>query len=427
MKVFISHSVQDHEFCKALVKELKKRGLHTWFSSEDLKVGTPLSPQIDKGIRDADYAIVVASPNYFDSSYTRKELDTLHAEEGNGHLKVLIPIWHYIDPKTDLVDSPMLSNKWGPHSYEGIKSICDKIEHLTHGKALVPKSNLRHLWAIIFLLLFIGTIAFHILQNDCLTGYQYFIERLLSATFLSTSFALFIGKRKKKYYRSPKLYGLLFFIAFYMLDPVRYFVNKYCHNYYLKGSISELPLLISGSDMMPDISYVQTKIEQEIKYLNQKINVLLKEEQLQDSTLLSTKYYELSCFDTKEPEKLTHSFIHLSKKKILYEQELIHNEFSEILKTIEQENWNIFKNNKHEILIGFRNEQALEYYIDNTYALPDKSIIVEIRFSNPNRFFLIKQNEEAIHSYMYGLKKIERYRMEYLNGNWVFSSYTAEK
>lgn len=430
MKVFVSHSVQDQSFCRLLVKELKKRGLNTWFSSENLIVGTPLSQQIDKGIRDSDIAIVVASPHYFDSSYTRKELDTLHAEEGNGHIKVLIPIWHYIDPKTDLVDSPMLSNKWGPHSHEGIKNICDKIEQVTKGKEIIQKASLRHLWAIIFFLLFISVASFQILQNDCPVGHEYIIERFLCAAFLSISFALFIRKKKRKYYPSARVYGLLFFIALYMLDPMRYLANRYCHNYYLKGSFSELFLLATNNIHMPELSYVQEQIEQRIEHIDQHTLAIQQQEKLSAYGHGGFAYKASEWYYNDDPENLTHRFVHLPEKKVLYEQNLVKNELSELLKQFEKEHWEPLKEHQNAMQnttpLGFKNQQTLQYYIEECYALPDRSIVVKIRFSNPNRFFLIEKNgNDDINTFMYGLNEIEEYCIKYQKDVWTFTAFNS--
>lgn len=90
-KVFVSHSSADKEFVRRLVDDLKKIDLpDVWFDEQSIAVGDSIPQEIEKGLKDADYVIVVLSPNSVDSPWVRLELDATHMSDDTLVLPVLI-------------------------------------------------------------------------------------------------------------------------------------------------------------------------------------------------------------------------------------------------------------------------------------------------------------------------------------------------
>jgi len=74
MKVFISHSSQDHEFVLLLANKLRNDGFDVWIDEWELKVGDSIVDKINKGIESSSAFIIVVSGNSLDSNWVKKEL-----------------------------------------------------------------------------------------------------------------------------------------------------------------------------------------------------------------------------------------------------------------------------------------------------------------------------------------------------------------
>lgn len=92
MKIFISHAWENKSFAKPLAEALRAAGHEVWFDEYEYKPGDSLLGKINEGLLEADYGVVVFSPEYFRKYWTKVELDGLVALEArNG--KMVLPIW----------------------------------------------------------------------------------------------------------------------------------------------------------------------------------------------------------------------------------------------------------------------------------------------------------------------------------------------
>src|ERR1700677_1804909 len=96
--VFISHASEDKsEVVKPLAEMLKLGGLQVWYDDYVLKLGDSLRREIDRGLAECRYGIVILSHSFFAKEWPQRELDALAAREISGRGKVILPVWHKID------------------------------------------------------------------------------------------------------------------------------------------------------------------------------------------------------------------------------------------------------------------------------------------------------------------------------------------
>ncbi|MFA5925065.1 MAG: ATPase domain-containing protein [Methylococcaceae bacterium] len=131
--VFISHATEDKEsFVRPLALGLRSYGLRVWFDEFTLSVGQSLSEQIDRGLADSRFGIVVLSPNFLDKKWAKRELRGLTArtiDEGD----VILPIWHNIKKEDVLAFSPPLADVLAlDTSVHTLNEIIEKITIATH-------------------------------------------------------------------------------------------------------------------------------------------------------------------------------------------------------------------------------------------------------------------------------------------------------
>jgi hypothetical protein len=108
---FISHATEDKDdFVRPLAEALVKAGFKVWYDEHQLKIGDSLRKNIDSGLRDSRYGIVVLSLSFFRKNWPEYELNSLVAKEMNGS-KVILPIWHKVTKDEVLSYSPSLADK----------------------------------------------------------------------------------------------------------------------------------------------------------------------------------------------------------------------------------------------------------------------------------------------------------------------------
>ena len=108
---FISHANEDKEsFVRGLAEALQAKGARVWYDEFTLQVGDSLRRQIDKGLKNSRFGVVVLSKHFFMKEWAQKELDGLSSLEASGDTRIL-PIWHEISKDEIVRHSPMLSDK----------------------------------------------------------------------------------------------------------------------------------------------------------------------------------------------------------------------------------------------------------------------------------------------------------------------------
>jgi hypothetical protein len=85
--VFISHSERDGDIATELGRRLRSHGLKVFLDYSDLVPGADFQRALLSAIEDADFMVVLMSPNYFKSKWSRTELS--YGLEAN---KRLLPV-----------------------------------------------------------------------------------------------------------------------------------------------------------------------------------------------------------------------------------------------------------------------------------------------------------------------------------------------
>ena len=108
---FISHASEDKDdIVRELANALQNEGLKVWYDEFVLKIGDSLRKNIDAGLINSKYGIVIISPNFIKKSWPEYELNGMIAKEMNGH-KVVLPIWHKVTKNEVINFSPTLADK----------------------------------------------------------------------------------------------------------------------------------------------------------------------------------------------------------------------------------------------------------------------------------------------------------------------------
>ena len=128
---FVSHASEDKDgFVRELAEALRTKGANVWYDEFTLKVGDSLRQNIDRGLANSRFGIVVLSENFFKKQWPNRELDGLVAREVQGHTRIL-PIWHKVSKGEVAHYSPMLADKVALNSsLLSVSKIADELVRL---------------------------------------------------------------------------------------------------------------------------------------------------------------------------------------------------------------------------------------------------------------------------------------------------------
>jgi hypothetical protein len=125
--VFICHASEDKDFVEPLAKALMGKNLRVWYAPFELKIGDSLRQEIDRGLANSRYGIVVLSEAFFTKNWPQSELDALASRQNEEGRKVILPIWHKVEANYVRDKSPLLHSLLAARSSDGMEFVVGQI------------------------------------------------------------------------------------------------------------------------------------------------------------------------------------------------------------------------------------------------------------------------------------------------------------
>lgn len=108
--VFLSHASEDKDaIARPLQEALEARGVSVWFDKIQITVGKSIRQEIENGIANCRYGVVIISPSFFAKQWTQAELDGLFSKKMSSGDDVILPVWHHVSKQEVLEQSPLLA------------------------------------------------------------------------------------------------------------------------------------------------------------------------------------------------------------------------------------------------------------------------------------------------------------------------------
>ena len=106
---FICHASEDKDdLVRKLAELLKANGASVWYDEFTIMVGSKLRREIDRGLVNSRFGIVVVSEHFFAKEWPQKELDGLFSMDTEEQSRIL-PIWHKVTKEKVTQHSPILA------------------------------------------------------------------------------------------------------------------------------------------------------------------------------------------------------------------------------------------------------------------------------------------------------------------------------
>lgn len=95
--VFISHANKDKEdLVEELYQSLEKLGIKIFYDKKTLEWGDNWKKKILDGTKNAEFAVIIISNNFFGREWTEKELNEFLSRQNSNGQKLILPILHGI-------------------------------------------------------------------------------------------------------------------------------------------------------------------------------------------------------------------------------------------------------------------------------------------------------------------------------------------
>lgn len=130
---FLSFANEDKPYARKLYQALGDAGVKVWFSGEELKLGDSIATQVNIGLSNSHYGIVLLSNYYLNKEWPRAELNALFAQYTAEDRVVILPLWHEVD--YDLVREvvPLIADKFALKTSEGLEEIVYQVQRVLKG------------------------------------------------------------------------------------------------------------------------------------------------------------------------------------------------------------------------------------------------------------------------------------------------------
>jgi len=135
MRLFIAHASEDKdEAARPLAERLEREGFEVWYDEFSLKVGDSLSGEIDRGLAECNYGVVILSPSFFNKQWPLRELAGLIARETarKSPRKLILPVWHNIDADGVRAYSPTLADRKAVSTSAGLEWVVAEIKRAVY-------------------------------------------------------------------------------------------------------------------------------------------------------------------------------------------------------------------------------------------------------------------------------------------------------
>jgi TIR domain len=150
--VFICHASEDkREIADPLANKLTSMGLKVWYDKFSMRWGSRLMKEIDNGLVNSKYGIVILSNAFFDKGWPQRELEALFSlmvSEDNKDM--ILPLLHKVKFEDVKVRCPLISGILCRPSDIGIDALAEELVEVVRNKIarkqdMLQMTNKSHL------------------------------------------------------------------------------------------------------------------------------------------------------------------------------------------------------------------------------------------------------------------------------------------
>jgi len=146
--LFISHaSIDKAEIVNPLVQKLKENGFKVWFDEEQIGIGDSISKQIENGLLNSKFVIVVLTKNFGNKKWASNELRTVFSLEDEKNNRIL-PLVYKINIDEIQKISPLLLDRAYVDISNDLDGACKKLMARVRTWPTIHSQNIVHKFSV---------------------------------------------------------------------------------------------------------------------------------------------------------------------------------------------------------------------------------------------------------------------------------------
>lgn len=122
MQAFVSYAGEDREVAGAIARDLTRLGIPTFYDRDSLKPGDSIVDRIHEALAQADFGILVVSPEFLKKDWPQQETRQLVRDYIEGRTR-LLPVWHNVTPDQIREHQPALTDIWAVNTDNGLRAV----------------------------------------------------------------------------------------------------------------------------------------------------------------------------------------------------------------------------------------------------------------------------------------------------------------
>ncbi|HSS42601.1 MAG TPA: toll/interleukin-1 receptor domain-containing protein [Solirubrobacterales bacterium] len=122
MQAFVSYAGEDREVAEAVARDLTQLGVPTFYDRDSLNVGDSIVERIHDALTQADFGILVVSPEFLEKDWPQHETRQLVRDYIEGRTR-LLPVWHNVTPDLVRDRQPALADIWAVNTENGLRAV----------------------------------------------------------------------------------------------------------------------------------------------------------------------------------------------------------------------------------------------------------------------------------------------------------------
>ena len=96
-KIFLSYSSKNKPIAHRLANDLRILGYDIWFDEWKIRVGQCIPTQIERGLEDSDFVVILLSQHSVQSAWVDREWKSAYWDEVNKNAIHILPVRHFAD------------------------------------------------------------------------------------------------------------------------------------------------------------------------------------------------------------------------------------------------------------------------------------------------------------------------------------------
>jgi len=126
MQAFVSYAGEDREVAEAIARDLTQLGVPTFYDRDSLEPGDSIVDRIHEALSQADFGILVVSPEFLSKNWPQHETRQLVRDYIEGRTQ-LLPVWHNVTPDEVRTQQPALADIWAVDTENGLRAVVRKL------------------------------------------------------------------------------------------------------------------------------------------------------------------------------------------------------------------------------------------------------------------------------------------------------------